>query len=162
MSATRLGVSLRPSRFGSCPISIRISLVNCFMWFISICLTIQLSHFNQAEPFDLPVGKRYERSELSLPLNLGLGKLVRISHIMDRSSTIDPATILPGSFYARDTVEVARDLLGEYLVGVKGRTQMVGRIVEVEAYRGSDDPASHAYRGITPTNPPIFANPPHT
>ena len=94
-------------------------------------------------------------------MNLGLGKLVRTSHIMDRSSTIDPATILPRAFYARDTVEVAGELLGEYLVIVKGRTQMVGRIVEVEAYRGSDDPASHAYRGITPRNAPMFGDPGH-
>lgn len=57
-------------------------------------------------------------------------------------------SVLPRSFFERDTVTVARELLGKLLVRVlDGGTLLVGRIVEVEAYGGPDDPASHAYRG---------------
>ena len=69
--------------------------------------------------------------------------------------------ILARSFYARDTVQVARNLLGNRLVRVKGRSRMEGSIVEVEAYRGGDDPASHAFRGLTPRNAPMFGEPGH-
>ena len=54
---------------------------------------------------------------------------------------------LPATFYARPTVEVARRLLGHILVSDVGgaRRRTAGRIVEVEAYVGPHDPASHAY-----------------
>jgi DNA-3-methyladenine glycosylase len=53
------------------------------------------------------------------------------------------------SFFSRYTPNVAKDLLGCILVRkLDGRT-MSSRIVEVEAYRGADDPASHAFRGVT-------------
>lgn len=70
-------------------------------------------------------------------------------------------SLVPRSFYARDTVQVARNLLGKHLVRVRGRTRMEGRIVEVEAYRGRRDPASHAYRGRTLRNAPMFGEPGH-
>ena len=56
-------------------------------------------------------------------------------------------TPLPAKFYARPTVEVARRLLGHILVSDVGgsRRRTAGRIVEVEAYVGPHDPASHAY-----------------
>lgn len=56
---------------------------------------------------------------------------------------------LPRAFYARDTVEVARDLLGKYLVHVVDGVKRIGRIVEVEAYLGAQDLAAHSSKGIT-------------
>jgi len=78
-----------------------------------------------------------------------------------RNEQLARSRILGSSFFARDTVEVAVDLLGKYLVRTKGASRMVARIVEVEAYRGSDDPASHAFRGLTTRNAPMFGNPGH-
>jgi len=68
---------------------------------------------------------------------------------------------LPPSFYDKGTVAVARSLLGKRLVRVRGRAKLFGRIVEVEAYRGRDDPASHAYHGRTPRNKPMFGDSGH-
>jgi len=69
--------------------------------------------------------------------------------------------IIPTEFYARDTVKVAPQLLDKWLVRIIGNNKMVGRIVEVEAYRGKDDPASHAFRGLTPRNAPMYREPGH-
>lgn len=55
----------------------------------------------------------------------------------------------PIEFYEKDTITVARNLLGSYLVRNIGNERMVGRIVEVEAYLGESDPACHASAGIT-------------
>lgn len=55
---------------------------------------------------------------------------------------------IPTEFYLRDTVTVARDLLGCVLWRRIGRSVMAGRIVETEAYLGANDPASHARRGL--------------
>ncbi|MFQ5458812.1 MAG: DNA-3-methyladenine glycosylase [Myxococcota bacterium] len=63
---------------------------------------------------------------------------------------------LPAAFYRRDCAAVARDLLGAILVRREGDRIIAGTIVENEAYYGGDDPASHAYRGRTPRNAPMF------
>lgn len=63
------------------------------------------------------------------------------------------------SFYARDTVEVARDLLGKYLVHVVDGVERVGRIVETEAYLGAHDLAAHSSKGITARTRIMFGPP---
>lgn len=63
---------------------------------------------------------------------------------------------LPRSFYLRPTITIAKDLLGKHLVRKIGRSILVGKIVEVEAYLGEKDPASHAYRGLTKRNEVMF------
>ncbi len=63
---------------------------------------------------------------------------------------------LPRSFYARPALRVAKDLLGKTLVRRIGRDTLSGKIVEVEAYRGAKDPASHAYHGRTKRNEVMF------
>jgi len=67
---------------------------------------------------------------------------------------------LQRSFYERYTIDVAKDLLSKLLVRrLSDGSYVAGVIVEVEAYRGKDDPASHAYRGLTPRNKVMFGKP---
>jgi DNA-3-methyladenine glycosylase len=68
---------------------------------------------------------------------------------------------LPRAFYRRDTLAVARDLLGQRLVRASKGARVAGRIVEVEAYDGARDSASHAHRGPTERNASMFGPPGH-
>ncbi|HSZ80949.1 MAG TPA: DNA-3-methyladenine glycosylase, partial [Polyangia bacterium] len=68
---------------------------------------------------------------------------------------------LPRDFYARPTELVARALLGKVIVRRLGRRAMHARVVEVEAYLGERDLASHARRGPTPRTTIMFGPPGH-
>jgi DNA-3-methyladenine glycosylase len=66
---------------------------------------------------------------------------------------------LTRAFYDRDPRELAPDLLNKVLVSTEDGARVAARIVEVEAYCGSADPASHAYRGRTDRNATMFGRP---
>ncbi len=83
--------------------------------------------------------------------------VLRLSEQMNRRNI----RILSRSFYNRDTRLVGSDLLGKLLVRRQGRKLLTGRIVEVEAYPGADDPASHTFIGRTPRNAVLFGPPGH-
>ena len=70
-------------------------------------------------------------------------------------------TPLPRAFYDRDPRLVGPDLLGKVLVRRQGRKMLTGRIVEVEAYLGAEDPAAHASIGKTARNAVLFGPPGH-
>ena len=76
---------------------------------------------------------------------------------MEWGELASESRILTRSFYNRDAVEVARELLGKILV--HGR--VAGMIVETEAYLGGDDLAAHSARGITNRTQVIFGPPGH-
>lgn len=63
------------------------------------------------------------------------------------------------AFYNRDTVIVARELLGKYLVHVSRGIERIGRIVEDEAYLGPHDLAAHSAKGLTPRTKVMFGPP---
>jgi DNA-3-methyladenine glycosylase len=67
------------------------------------------------------------------------------------------ATLVSRNFYLDSPDLVAQKLLGKLLV----RGEMAGRIVEVEAYFGEADAASHAFPGKTPRNAVLFGPPGH-
>jgi len=84
----------------------------------------------------------------------------------DSASAAPPAAIVvtpkfPRGFYARPTLDVARELLGKVLVHDRRGVRTSGAIVEVEAYIGEADPACHAAPGPTRRNEPLYGVPGH-
>lgn len=85
-------------------------------------------------------------------------------HASDASMHSSLASVhppLPRAFYDGDTLAVANALLGCCLVRDTGGEPMVARIVETEAYRGSEDSACHAHRRETPRTRVMFGPPGH-
>jgi len=72
----------------------------------------------------------------------------------------DVSRKLPRSFYKRDTLDVARSLLGLHLVRLDGGVKREGRIVEVEAYQGPHDLAAHSARGRRTARTEVMFGPP--
>jgi DNA-3-methyladenine glycosylase len=68
-------------------------------------------------------------------------------------------SVLPRSFYQENTLDVARKLLGKLVLRRIGNCIVGGPIVEVEAYKGKEDAASHAFRGMTQRNAVMFGEP---
>jgi DNA-3-methyladenine glycosylase len=72
-----------------------------------------------------------------------------------------PMPRLPRSFFARPTLRVARDLLGQRLVHLSAGQRLAGLITETEAYIGQTDMACHARFGRTPRSEVMFGAPGH-
>jgi DNA-3-methyladenine glycosylase len=70
-----------------------------------------------------------------------------------------PVHPLPRAFFARDPRRVARELLGKILIRDQGNLRLTARIVEVEAYLGKNDPASHSAAGNTARTAVLFGPP---
>ena len=75
--------------------------------------------------------------------------------------SLSRAQLLPRSFFDRDPRRVARELLGKLVVRREEKKTLAGRIVEAEAYLGTDDLAAHAAAGLTARNAVLFGPPGH-
>ena len=68
---------------------------------------------------------------------------------------------LPRQFYDRDTIIVAKELLGKYLIHEAQGVKCIAKIVEVEAYLGPHDLAAHSAKGLTARTRVMFGPPGH-
>jgi DNA-3-methyladenine glycosylase len=111
-------------------------------------------------------------SLLSLQAETKIPRFARDDSPLGRESTSDflvisdsssPAPIRPldRAFFARNPQRVARELLGKVLVRDSGKLRLAARIVEVEAYLGKNDPASHSAAGNTARTSVLFGPPGH-
>src|SRR5258707_1049973 len=62
-------------------------------------------------------------------------------------------------FYDRETIQVAQELLGQYIINVTNGVERIGKIVEVEAYLGPHDKAAHSAKGLTERTKVMFGPP---
>ena len=98
-----------------------------------------------------------------------MNKVIREAHIENSCREADREDIriagsaakLPRSFYEQPTVDVAKQLLGKYLVRKHRKGMTVGRIVETEAYIGPHDLACHAAKGRTARTEVMFGSAGH-
>jgi DNA-3-methyladenine glycosylase len=89
---------------------------------------------------------------------------VRRALLANRAAIADArpedGVVLGPEFFARDTVTVARDVLGKLLVREVGGVRLWGRLVEVEAYLGPDDLAAHSVGGRRTPRTEVMYGPP--
>lgn len=78
---------------------------------------------------------------------------------MSSRISMNRTIVLSRAFFARSTLQTARELLGKVLVHSTAAGTAAGVIVEVEAYVGEDDPACHAAAGLTCRNSPLYGPP---
>src|SRR5437879_3022055 len=116
---------------------------------LQLISAVGLSRCNRSSRFVITSGVR------SMPINNRI--CCDDNCAMEWRDLATESRILPRSFYARHTVEVARGLLGKILV--HGRT--AGVIAETEAYLGGEDLAAHSARGVTNRTRVIFGPPGH-
>lgn len=76
------------------------------------------------------------------------------------SFDLDPLKRLQSDFYDQKCLDLCKNLIGKYLIrkyeDESSFNYTVGRIVEVEAYTGTDDPASHSFKKQTDRNKAMF------
>jgi DNA-3-methyladenine glycosylase len=101
------------------------------------------------------------RNEKTRRRNPDRTRVRRPSSFLSGSGFLREPHPLPRSFFNRDPRRVARDLLGKLILRKQGRKVLAGRIVETEAYLGTNDLAAHAAAGRTARNQVLWGPPGH-